>query len=152
MTNDHELRVQQMLHDTFPIYRFMDLRVVRLGNVTECLLPFIPENCNHFGAMHAGALFSLAEVVAGIAITHRSEFSERPLAALDIGIRYLKVAKTPIIGRVELSDETLGSLASNIRTDTRHRFQIHTVLSDSAGDAVAEATCLFQFLSRPFAA
>ncbi len=52
------VRFTAKLRQMFPIYDYIGLSVAELGNALHCRVPMQGSNANHFGAMHAGVLFS----------------------------------------------------------------------------------------------
>ena len=139
-----EQRLQAKLYGIFPIYEFMQLSVVSLGNPLRCSVPLLPQTSNHFGVMHAGVLFSLAEAAAGLSITQHREFAKMLIIAQNVTVTYRRPARTGVEAIVSLDDRFLHSLREKLVEDPRHRFQIPVELSDQTGEIVTRATCDFQ--------
>ena len=139
-----EQRLQAKLYGIFPIYEFMQLSVVSLGNPLRCFVPLLPQTSNHFGVMHAGVLFSLAEAAAGLSITQHREFAKMLIIAQNVTVTYRRPARTGVEAFVSLDDGFLQSLREQLAADPRHRFQVHVELSDQTGEIVTRAICDFQ--------
>jgi acyl-coenzyme A thioesterase PaaI-like protein len=103
-------------------------------------IPDAPEIMNHVGSQHAGALFTLAEAASGAAMI--GAFADvmagvTPLVR-QAAIRYLKVARGPIIATARLSDSA-DKLQTTLAGAGRVDFKVFVELVDSAGHIVAEA-------------
>jgi uncharacterized protein (TIGR00369 family) len=132
----------------FPIYEYIGLSVVELGNPLRCRVPMQGSNANHFGAMHAGVLFSLAEAAAGIAVTQHREFGALVLIAERVVVDFTRPARSDVTAAVALDDGFLGKLQAGLAANPKFRFDIPVVLSVDAGEIVMQAKCTFQLRAR----
>lgn len=139
-----EQKLQAKLYEIFPIYGFMELSVIALGNPLRCYAPLLTQTSNHFGVMHAGVLFSLAEAAAGLSITQHREFAKMLIVAQQVTVEYLKPAKTGIEAAVSIDEAFLQSLREGLAANPRHRFEVPVDLTDQEGRIVSRATCAFQ--------
>ena len=137
-------RLTAKLRKIFPIYNYIGLSVVELGNPLRCRVPISAANGNHFDVMHAGVLFSLAEAAAGLSVTQHREFGAMLIIAEKIVVEYRRPARTDITATVTLGDEFFERLRSGLAADPKYRFDILVELSNDAGEVVMTATCGFQ--------
>jgi len=130
----------------------MGLSVERLGNPLSCRAPMNAANGNHFGVMHAGVLFSLAEAAAGLSVTQHHEFGAMLIIAEKIIVDYSRPARTDITATVTLEDDFLDRLRTGLAADPKYRFTIAAELANDAGEIVMRAACGFQLRSARRAA
>ncbi len=114
---------------------------VRRGYV-KAFMPFKP-NKNHFNAMYAGALFTVAELPGGI-ITLLS-FDERFFPILvDLKMEFVKMAKTDVTVEFYLSDEELKRIESDTLSEGKGEFVLEGEIKDSSGELVAKSFANYQ--------
>jgi acyl-coenzyme A thioesterase PaaI-like protein len=129
------------LGEAVPFVKAIGLEYVELGPGTATVrLPDRPDQANHVGSQHAGALFTVAETASGGAFV--SAFAERlgevtPLAKA-ARIDYEKIAKGPIDARATLADA--GALMETLDGEGKVQFAIDVELTDQDGTRVATAT------------
>jgi acyl-coenzyme A thioesterase PaaI-like protein len=110
---------------------------------------FIPlkSNKNHFNAMYAGALFTVAELPGGI-ISILS-FDERFFPILkDLKIEFLKMAKTDVTVEFEISEQKLKQLETDTIKDGRCAFVLEGEIKDMSGEVVAKSYANYQVRLR----
>lgn len=139
-----ERRVQTKLHAIFPIYKYISLSVDELGNTVRCSVPLTSDTSNHFGVVHAGVLFSLAEATAGLAITQHREFGKMLIVAQKVLVEYKRPARSAITATVSLDELFFKSLSAGLAADPKHRFEVSVNLHDEEGALVMQAVCGFQ--------
>ncbi len=102
------------------------------------------ENQNLVGIVHAGALFTFGETVAGISIGFDTLDIAFPLAR-KAEIRYLRPAIGAISARARVPDAELESFSSRLRRERRAEVSVDVGLTDSAGETVAEMVVHYSF-------
>ena len=112
----------------------------------KAFIPLKP-NKNHFNAMYAGALFTVAELPGGI-ISILS-FDDRFFPLLkDLKIEFLKVAKTDVTVEFELSEKQLKQLETDTINNGRCAFVFEGEIKDMAGEVVAKSYANYQVRLR----
>lgn len=112
----------------------------------KAFIPLKP-NKNHFNAMYAGALFTVAELPGGIIST--LSFDERFFPLLkDLRIEFLKVAKTDVTVEFELTVEQRQRIEADAAKKGRCDFVLEGEIKDSVGEVVAKTYANYQVRSR----
>ncbi|MFT7374392.1 MAG: acyl-coenzyme A thioesterase PaaI-like protein [Oleiphilaceae bacterium] len=110
---------------------------------------FMPlkSNKNHFNAIYAGALFTVAELPGGI--TSILRFDERFFPILkDLKIEFLKMAKTDVTVEFGLSEKQLKQLEKDAINDGRCAVVLEGEIKDMSGDVVAKSYATYQVRLR----
>lgn len=117
----------------------------RVGYV-KAFIPLKP-NKNHFNAMYAGALFTVAELPGGI-ISILS-FDERFYPILkDLKIEFIKMAKTDVTVEFEVTDKQLIQLEEEAMINGRCAFVLEGEIKDLKGEIVAKSYANYQVRLR----
>ena len=112
----------------------------------KALIPLKP-NINHFNAMYAGALFTVAELPGGIISI--SSFDDKFFPILkDLKMDFIKVAKTDITVEFEISSSLLNQLEAEALEFGKAAFSLEGELKDKEGNIVARSTANYQLRTR----
>ncbi|MFE5327326.1 DUF4442 domain-containing protein [Embleya sp. NPDC056575] len=134
--------VAEGLRASVPFVRTLGLEFVELAADRAVLrLPDEPAHHNHIGGPHAGAMFTLAESASGaIVIAAFGDHLGRatPLA-VDSTIRYLKVARGPVLAEARLG-RPAAEVIAELDAGTRPEFVVAITIRDEAGVTTAEMT------------
>lgn len=106
---------------------------------------FIPlkTNSNHFNAMYAGALFTVAELPGGIISVF--SFDERFFPILkDLKMEFIKMAKTDVTVEFELSTSELSRLENEVSIHGKCDFVLQGEIKDAQGEVVAKSFANYQ--------
>lgn len=106
---------------------------------------FIPlkTNANHFNAMYAGALFTVAELPGGIISVF--SFDERYFPILkDLKMEFVKMAKTDVTVEFELSASELSRLENEASVHGKCDFVLQGDIKDAKGEVVAKSFANYQ--------
>lgn len=106
---------------------------------------FIPlkGNKNHFNAMYAGALFTVAELPGGIISVF--SFDDRFFPILkDLKMEFLKMAKTDVTVEFELSASELSHLENEASVHGKCDFVLSGEIKDKRGEIVAKSYANYQ--------
>ena len=114
-----------------------------VGN-TAMTLADAEENQNLVGIVHAGALFTFGETVAGISIGFDTLEIAFPLAR-NAEIRYLRPAIGPISARAKVPDAELAEFQDQLKRERRAEISVDVRLSNSTGEKVAEMVVHYSF-------
>lgn len=137
----HDL-IRKQLSSSVPFAKHVgvELDTIEKGRAVAHL-PFRPENLNHIGTQHAGALFALGEAASGAAMAGAFApilLEIRPVAA-EAAIRYLAVAKGPVRAEASVSDDAEALLRS-VKTDGKTVFRVLVDMTGEDQTRVAEMT------------
>lgn len=106
---------------------------------------FIPlkTNANHFNAMYAGALFTVAEIPGGIISVF--SFDERFFPILkDLKIEFLKMAKTDVTVEFEIPASELNRLENEATLQGKCDFTLEGKIKNIQGETVAKSVASYQ--------
>lgn len=106
---------------------------------------FIPlkMNSNHFNAMYAGALFTVAELPGGIISVF--SFDERFFPILkDLKMEFIKMAKTDVTVEFEISASELSRLENEASIHGKCDFVLQGEIKDAYGEIVAKSFANYQ--------
>lgn len=106
---------------------------------------FIPlkMNSNHFNAMYAGALFTVAELPGGIISVF--SFDERFFPILkDLKMEFIKMAKTDVTVEFEISASELSRLENEASIHGKCDFVLQGEIKDAHGEIVAKSFANYQ--------
>ncbi|MCH9816088.1 MAG: PaaI family thioesterase [Actinomycetia bacterium] len=139
---------QQQLDQT-PALAKLNLVVEAADRNTIRLRLPLAGNTNHFGAMYAGSLFSLAEFPFGVLFLN--EFAEKPLLPLigEMSIRYLKPVVTDATVTVTVSDEEWAEIEAKTLADGKFKFERTAEVVDTTGDVVCKTTGTYFSVMKP---
>lgn len=100
-------------------------------------------NKNHFGAMYAGALFTVAEIPGGVVALLNFDQKFYPILK-EQRVEFKKVAKSDITVRFELSDQELDRIEREAEEMGRSEFTLEGELTDQDGEVVAMSYATYQ--------
>ncbi len=105
-------------------------------------IPFKP-NKNHFNAMYAGALFTVAELPGGILQIFSFEEDFFPILE-KMEIEFLKKAKTDVTVEFSLSKEEIARIGEEVHRDGKSRFTLQGEIKDKKNEVVAKTLAFYQ--------
>ncbi|MBF6240600.1 YiiD C-terminal domain-containing protein [Nocardia otitidiscaviarum] len=101
-------------------------------------------NANHFGAIYAGVLFTVAEILGGaIAIASFDSAEYYPLVK-DLRIAFRKPARTDVRAEATLAEEEIARITAEAAANGKSDFTLRAVVTDADGVLVAETEGLYQ--------
>lgn len=109
-------------------------------------IPLKP-NKNHFNAMYAGALFTVAELPGGILSLLNFDEQFYPILT-EMTMRYLKPAQSDVTVEFHLTQETLDRIHSEARAQGKSLFSLEGEIKDRDGQIVATSTAHYQVRQR----
>ena len=110
----------------------------------EMTLPDATSNQNMVGIIHAGALYTFGETVAGVAAGIDFLDKAFPLAR-KAEIRYLSPAKGAIRGRAQVAPSDTDRVRAELERDGRSELGVRVHLWDTNGKPVAEMGVDYSF-------
>jgi uncharacterized protein (TIGR00369 family) len=132
-----------LLRKILPLYGCIELTVDSLDGAVRCSVPLSPVNSNHFGAMHAGVLFSLAEATAASVFGLHKPFEKLVVIAKDVEIKYLRSAKSRIHAVARLTDSDAERLRVALAADPKTEWRVPVTLYNADEEVVADAVGTF---------
>ena len=100
-----------------------------------CRLPDDPRFHNHIGGLHAGAMFTLAETASGAIVlaNYGDMLGEVTPLAVEVTIRYLKVARGPVTASAQMATQA-DAVLTTLKAGERPEFLVEVELSTGEGD------------------
>lgn len=134
--------------DTIPYVVWHEIDVLEEGaSGTKMRLGFRPDVLNYVGTMHAGALYTLAETVAGVAADGAAQSVGAYILLRDAQVKYTRRADTDVVASASVEaaamDETRAQFESNARAD----MSVEVNIADKDNETVFEGT--FNYALRP---
>ncbi len=113
----------------------------------KALMP-LEGNSNHINTMHAGALFTLAELPGGVISFTSFDMDKFYPIVKDMQIAFKRPATTDITAEARLSDTEIERIRADAQAKGKADFVLFCELKDSAGTVVAIGTGNFQLRSK----
>jgi acyl-coenzyme A thioesterase PaaI-like protein len=115
----------------------------------QMTLPDTQVSQNMVGIVHAGALYTFGETVAGVAAGFDTLETAFPFARR-AEIRYLRPARGAIRGSARIAPSDSKRILEELARDGRSELSVAVRLEDSAGQTVAEMDVDYAFRPRAF--
>ena len=110
-------------------------------------LPHRRRNLNHLGTMHACALATAGEYVAGLNVIEAFDLSEYRLIMSRLGVEYHRRPEGGCIAESSWDEGTLESIKTELKKKGVVAFSLVSKLKDSASEHVATTTTMWQVKS-----
>ncbi len=132
------------VRELVPILGAMELSVVdaRRGHAAA-EIPAAP-NANHFGAMYAGSLFSVAEMLGGVLGFNSFDLEGFVPIVKSLEIRFLKPATGAVRATTTLSEDEIARIEADARATGRAQFVLTAEITDEAGVVVGATEGVYQ--------
>jgi acyl-coenzyme A thioesterase PaaI-like protein len=105
-------------------------------------------NENHVGSMYMGALSTLAEAGAAVAISTVLDFERYFPVITRMDLEFLKPAMTDVTAEYRLSEQRIAELHAGLEANGRCDYTAEVPLKDAAGQTVATARVTVKVLSH----
>lgn len=126
-----------------PILGAMGLEVLEVTpNSAVARIPAEP-NVNHFGAMYAGCLFTVAEVLGGLMAGFMEVPGGLPLVKR-LEIDFTRPAMTAVTARTTLSEEEFSRVQAEATANGKSNYELICEVTDEAGTVVARTHGYYQ--------
>lgn len=138
--------LEQMTADAramVPILGAMGLEVLEVTPLSAAARIPAEPNANHFGAMYAGSLFSVAEMLGGLMAGHMDVPGGVPLVRR-MEIDFLRPATTAVTARTTLSDTDFARVQTDAVADGKANYELIGEVTDEAGTVVARTHGYYQ--------
>ena len=126
-----------------PILDAMGLEVVELTPTSAAARIPAEPNVNHFGAMYAGSLFTVAEVLGGLMAGFMDVPGGLPLVKR-LEIDFTRPAMTAVTARTTLSDEDFDRIQAEAIAHGKSNYELICEVTDEAGTVVARTHGYYQ--------
>ena len=131
--------------EQIPYTRDLGLVIEHAGDgEVRMSLPDQPATRNLAGSLHAGALFTFGETLAGVAAGMRTFERAFPFARR-AEIRYRRPGRGALCGRARVADDEIARVLAELERDGRSQLAVSVVLEDADGQTVAELTIEYAF-------
>ncbi|NTV90569.1 MAG: PaaI family thioesterase [Clostridiales bacterium] len=130
-----EKDVIKLINDNAKFTKYNNMVITKIGlGTAEGEMPVVEEAMNHYGGVHGGALFSLADNVAGVAAVSR----KTACVTLGASIHYFKQVKDGLVKAV--ATETNRSRKTGL-------YEVN--MYDETGELVAKAEFTYYDTEKP---
>lgn len=149
MTETNELLAvaNAAIEHAIPVAYRMGVHFVDVGpGYAVAEVPF-EGNGNHFGAMYAGVLFTVGEVLGGALSMASFDNSRYYPLVKSLTIDFLKPSGSRVRAFTRLDDEEIARVAADADAHGKGEFQLVAELEDEAGIIVARTTGTYQIRS-----
>ena len=135
--------VEKFCKSSVPLFDFLDIKFEFLDDgVICCHLPYDRKVSNHLNSVYAGVLWSIAEVLGGIAFAANSVPGYVPLLK-SMNIEFKKPAMTDLIAQVRFSDDEALNMKQALENQGRYDFELASNVHDSNGNLVAKGLAVY---------
>jgi acyl-coenzyme A thioesterase PaaI-like protein len=139
--------IQQQM-DNIPFMQRTGIRAVEVSRgYGKSLMP-LAGNENHVGAMYMGALTTLAEAGAAVAISTVLDFEHYYPVITRVDVEFMKPALSDVSAEYRLSEQRMTELLDELHRESRCTYTAHMPLQDAAGVTVAKAAVTVKVLSH----
>lgn len=134
--------------DTIPYVVWHDIDVLEEGAAgTKMKLGFRPDVLNYVGTMHAGALYTLAETVAGVTADGAAQKVGAFILLRDAQVRYTRRADTDVVASASVEADAMDATRARFEKDARAEMSVEVSIADKDDETVFEGT--FNYALRP---
>lgn len=138
----------RIMQEVIPFNRAHRISVTQLSSEgCKVYLPYRRRNLNHLGTVHATAIATAAEYVAGLNVIDAFDISNYRLIMGRLEVDYVRRANGACITKSAFEDGQLDKLKSELKTDGVSKFTLKSEVIDSTGETVAIATVHWQVKS-----
>ncbi len=133
--------IKRLVEEESPFLKKTGLRFED-GSPTEARvrLPLLPDNLNQAGAVHAGAIFTLAEAAAATLGSCAFDPAVLTFITKSVEMRYRRPGKGDLWGQARLDHDTAEAAHQRTSTEGKVDVPVPVEVADQAGEPVAQAT------------
>jgi uncharacterized protein (TIGR00369 family) len=140
--------LREVVENTLPYVRKLGVKLLKAEpGYAELLLPFDMTNTNHIQTLHAGAIYTFAETVGGVALL-TTGFLDGTLVVKKGEIHYLKGVREDLYGYGKVTEEKLGEWKAIYEREKKVEMPIEVKMSSSGGTEMARATLYYYMKAR----
>jgi acyl-coenzyme A thioesterase PaaI-like protein len=134
--------------DSIPFMQRTGVRAVEVSRGFGRSLMPLAGNENHVGSMYMGALTTLAEAGAAVAISTVLDFERYFPVITRVDVEFLKPAMSDVTAEYRLSEQRIAELHTELEAHGRCAYTAELPLQDMNGQTVANATLTVKVLSH----
>ena len=136
--------INAAIESAIPVLHGMGVRAVDAEPGSAATTVPIEGNGNHFGAMYAGVLFSVAEVLGGVLAASTFDPSKYYPLVKDVQIAFRRPATTDVRAEARLDDEIVRRATADAEANGKAEFVLEAVVTDAHGVTVATTRGVYQ--------
>ncbi len=147
MNQDFAVKLEKGLHEMLPLVKALNIRVEegRPGYV-KVSMSRSPVVVNHFGAFHAGALYTFAETVGGAAVTATFNLDGHTLINKRGEIKYRKMVSQKAVSEASFAREDMERIMAEAAEKGKTEFKYTVIVKNENDEVACEVT--FDFYVR----
>lgn len=150
MSRDFAEQLQAALHELLPLVKALNFHVDegRPGYV-KASMSQSPIVINHFGAFHAGALYTFAETVGGAVIKASLNLTNATLINKRGEIKYRKVVRERAVSEAYFSREDVERIEAQVQEQGKTDFPYSVIVMNQDNEVACEALFDFHLRKNP---
>jgi acyl-coenzyme A thioesterase PaaI-like protein len=142
--------LEKSLHEMLPLVKALAFRVEegRPGYV-KVSMSRTPIVVNHFGAFHAGALYTFAETAAGAIVVASFDLTRKTLINKRGEIRYRKVVTEKAVSQASFAPEDVERILAELEEKGKTEFPYTVIVENQDGEVACEVDFDFYVRKNP---
>lgn len=132
------------IEGTIPIIARMGLRVDEVRQGYAAATVPIEGNGNHFGAMYAGVLFTVGEMLGGALAMATFDMGRFYPLVKDLQITFRRPATSDVRSETTMSDDEIARVAAEAEANGKSDFVLEATLTAADGTVVASTRGIYQ--------
>lgn len=150
MSQDFAEKLENSLYEFLPLVKALSIRVEegRPGYV-KLSMSQSPIVINHFGAFHAGALYSFAETVGGAVVKASFDWENTTLINKRGEIRYRKMVTLKAVSEGSFARDDVERIKAEVEEKGTAEFAYTVIVKNQDEEVACEATFDFYVRKNP---
>ena len=150
MIQDFTEELERSLHAFLPLVKALRIRVEEAcPGYVKLSMSRSPIVINHFGAFHAGALYSFAETVGGAVVKASFDWEDTTLINKRGEIRYRKMVTGVAVSEASFTREDVERIKAEVEEKGKTEFVYTVVVKNQDEEVACEATFDFYVRKNP---
>lgn len=108
-------------------------------------LPMAPSNLAHGGILHTGAMFTVGELAAAVALGTHPRLAQLTRLQKATRIEYLATSTKDVTAHAMITGEMVQAITNGLERDGKAQLEVPVQLMDGHGKDVGEVVSLFTF-------
>ena len=150
MSQNFAEELEKYLYEFLPLVKALDVRVEegRPGYV-KLSMSQSPIVINHFGAFHAGALYTFAETVGGAVVKASFDWDNTTLINKRGEIRYRKMVTRKAVSEASFARKDVERIKAEVEEKCKTEFTYTVIVKNQDEEVACEATFDFYVRKNP---
>ena len=142
--------LEKALYEVLPLVKALNVRVeeARPGHI-KVSMSQSPIVVNHFGAFHAGALYTFAETVAGAVVKASFDWANTTLITKRGEIRYRRMVTRKAVSEASFARADVERIKSEVEEKGKTEFPYCVIVKNQDGEDACEVTFDFYVRKNP---